>query len=80
MTITKVSVPFGVIGVIYEARPNVTADAAAICIKTGNTAVLRGGKEAFRSANAIVNAMRTANVSDQNILKVIYKKLRKKNK
>ena len=49
MTIKKVRVPFGVIGIIYEARPNVTADAAALCVKTGNAVVLRGGKEAINS-------------------------------
>lgn len=53
LEITKVSVPFGVIGIIYEARPNVTADAAGICIKAGNAVILRGGKEAFESNRAI---------------------------
>lgn len=53
LKITKVSVPFGVIGIIYEARPNVTADAAGICIKAGNAVILRGGKEAFESNNMI---------------------------
>ncbi len=58
--IEKVSVPLGVVGIIYEARPNVTADAAALCLKSGNAAVLRGGKEAIRSNKAIVAAMRGA--------------------
>ena len=58
MKIKKISVPFGVIGVIYEARPNVTADVFSLCLKSGNVCVLRGGKEAFRSANAIVEALR----------------------
>lgn len=49
----KMRVPLGVIGIIYEARPNVTADAAALCLKSGNAAILRGGKEAFRSNQAI---------------------------
>ena len=53
LKITKVSVPFGVIGIIYEARPNVTADAAGICIKAGNAVILRGGKEAFESNTAV---------------------------
>jgi len=53
MKLTKVSVPFGVIGIIYEARPNVTADAAALCLKSGNAAILRGGSEAIRSNRAI---------------------------
>lgn len=59
LKITKVSVPMGVIAIIYESRPNVTSDAAALAIKSGNVCVLRGGKEAFRSANAIVNALKS---------------------
>ena len=58
LKITKVSVPIGVIAIIYESRPNVTSDAAALAIKSGNACVLRTGKEAFRSANAIVNALK----------------------
>jgi len=58
LLIQKVSVPVGVIGIIYESRPNVTSDAAALALKSGNVCVLRGGKEAFRSANAIVTALR----------------------
>jgi glutamate-5-semialdehyde dehydrogenase len=60
LIIEKVSVPIGVIAIIYESRPNVTSDAAALALKSGNVAVLRGGKEAFRSANAIVETMRKA--------------------
>ena len=60
LMIEKVSVPIGVIAIIYESRPNVTSDAAALALKSGNVAVLRGGKEAFRSANAIVETMRKA--------------------
>lgn len=60
LLIEKTAVPIGVIAIIYESRPNVTSDAAALALKSGNVAVLRGGKEAFRSANAIVNAMRGA--------------------
>ena len=56
--IRKVSVPMGVIAIIYESRPNVTSDAAALALKSGNVCVLRGGKEAFRSANAIVCALK----------------------
>ena len=56
--IRKVSVPMGVIAIIYESRPNVTSDAAALALKSGNVCVLRGGKEAFRSANAIVGALK----------------------
>jgi len=58
LVIRKVSVPMGVIAIIYESRPNVTSDAAALALKSGSACVLRGGKEAFRSANAIVNALR----------------------
>ncbi len=60
MKIQRVSVPLGVIGIIYEARPNVTSDAAALAIKAGNTAILRGGKEAFNSNSAIMDVMRSA--------------------
>ena len=58
LKIRKKSVPMGVIAIIYESRPNVTSDAAALALKSGNVCVLRGGKEAFRSANAIVEALR----------------------
>lgn len=60
LRIEKVSVPLGVIGVIYEARPNVTADAAALCVKSGNAVILRGGKEAINSNLAIAGVMREA--------------------
>lgn len=58
LVVEKTSVPFGVIGIIYESRPNVTSDAAALAIKSGNACVLKIGKEAFKSAFAIVEAMR----------------------
>ena len=58
LKIQKTAVPMGVIAIIYESRPNVTSDAAALALKSGNVCVLRGGKEAFRSANAIVDAMK----------------------
>ncbi len=57
LDIRKVSVPLGVVAIIYESRPNVTSDAAALCVKSGNACVLRGGKEAYRSSAAIVAAM-----------------------
>lgn len=60
LKIEKISVPIGVIGVIYEARPNVTADSAALCLKSGNAVILRGGKEAIRSNKAIAETMRAA--------------------
>ncbi|MFO1243276.1 MAG: glutamate-5-semialdehyde dehydrogenase [Rickettsiales bacterium] len=55
--ISRVSVPLGVIGIIYESRPNVTADAGALCIKSGNAAILRGGSESFHSSKAIVTCL-----------------------
>lgn len=58
MKIEKTAVPLGVIAIIYESRPNVTSDAAALCIKSGNACVLRSGKEAWKSAHAIVQALR----------------------
>ena len=60
LIIGKRRVPLGVIGIIYEARPNVTVDAAALCLKAGNAVLLRGGKEAFRSNRAFVSVMRDA--------------------
>ena len=58
LVIQKTSVPIGVIAIIYESRPNVTSDAAALTLKSGNVCVLRGGKEAYRSASAIVAALK----------------------
>jgi len=58
LVIERTGVPIGVIAIIYESRPNVTSDAAALAIKSGNACVLRSGKEAFRSANAIVEALK----------------------
>lgn len=60
LDISRVRVPFGVVGVIYEARPNVTADAAGLCIKSGNAVVLRGSKDALASNQAIVRVMKSA--------------------
>lgn len=60
LQIQKVTVPLGVIGIIYEARPNVTSDAAGLCLKAGNAVILRGGKEAFRSNLAVVRVLRGA--------------------
>ena len=58
--ISKVKVPLGVVAIIYEARPNVTADSAALCLKTGNAVVLRGGKEAINTNKAIVDTVKSA--------------------
>ena len=60
LQIEKITVPMGVIGIIYEARPNVTSDAAALCLKAGSAVILRGGKEAINSNKAVMNVMRDA--------------------
>jgi glutamate-5-semialdehyde dehydrogenase len=60
MHIERVRIPLGVIGIIYESRPNVTADAGALCLKSGNAAILRGGSDSTRSSRAIVAAMEQA--------------------
>jgi glutamate-5-semialdehyde dehydrogenase len=71
MTIERVRVPLGVIGVIYESRPNVTADAAVLCLKAGNAVILRGGSESYRSARAIhaalVTGLRVAGLPEDGI-------------
>ena len=72
--ITKISCPMGVIGIIYEARPNVTADAAAIALKAGSAVILRGGKEAINSNRKIVEIMRSAIASvgiDENAIQLV---------
>lgn len=76
LRISKVTVPLGVIAVIYEARPNVTADAAALCLKSGNTVILRGGKEAVNSNTAIAAVMRRSLKDaglDENCIQLIEK-------
>jgi len=60
LRINKMRVPLGVIGIIYESRPNVTVDAATLCLKSGNVSILRGGKEAFNSNKCLMNIMRRA--------------------
>jgi glutamate-5-semialdehyde dehydrogenase len=71
MTIERVRVPLGVIGIIYESRPNVTADAAVLCLKAGNAVILRGGSESFRSSRAIhaalVTGLRAAGLPEDGI-------------
>ena len=80
LNIKKVSTPIGVIGVIYESRPNVTADVAALCLKSGNCGILRGGSEAFNSnkilANLFRSSLRKKNI-DSNVIQFIEKKDRK---
>ena len=74
LKIERVSVPLGVIGIIYESRPNVTADAAALCLKSGNAVILRGGSESIESNYAIFECMReglkSADVSE-NVIQFI---------
>ncbi|TFH21757.1 MAG: glutamate-5-semialdehyde dehydrogenase [Bacteroidia bacterium] len=74
LLIGKKRVPLGVVGVIYESRPNVTADVAGLCIKTGNVCILRGGKEAFHSNRAIVKIFHKAieeNGLDPNMVQLV---------
>jgi glutamate-5-semialdehyde dehydrogenase len=63
MKITKIRVPIGVVGIIYESRPNVTAEAAVLCLKSGNACILRGGKESIHSNTAIARALSTGAVN-----------------
>ena len=80
LTIKQVSTPIGVIGVIYESRPNVTADVASLSLKSGNCAILRGGSEAFNSNKILANLFRKSlsdNGLDKNCLQFIEKKDRK---
>ena len=80
LKIKKVSTPIGVIGVIYESRPNVTADVAALCIKSGNCSILRGGSEAFNSNKILADLFRdtlSKKEIDKNCVQFIEKKDRK---
>ncbi len=71
LTIKRVSIPIGVIGIIYEARPNVTADAASLCLKSGNASILRSGSDSFHSSFAIYesikNSLKTTSLDDNSI-------------
>ena len=74
LVISKVSVPFGVIGVIYEARPNVTLDVFSLCFKSGNACILKGGSDAINSNTAIVHVIQAVldkNGIDQNIIALL---------
>ena len=80
LIIKKVSTPIGVIGIIYESRPNVTSDVASLCFKSGNVIILRGGSEAYNSNRILVNLFRDAlrkNNIDQNYVQIIKDKNRK---
>ena len=77
LKIKKVSTPIGVIGIIYESRPNVTADVAALCLKSGNCSILRGGSESFNSNKLLADLFRdslTKNNINKNCLQFIDKK------
>jgi glutamate-5-semialdehyde dehydrogenase len=74
LIISKISIPFGVIGVIYEARPNVTFDVFSLCLKSGNACILKGGSDAINSNTAIVQIIKTVlekNGIDQNVLTLL---------
>jgi len=74
LKISRISVPFGVIGVIYEARPNVTFDVFSLCFKSGNVCILKGGTEAINSNNAIVDLIKSvlrANGIDENVISLL---------
>ena len=74
LTVTKTSVPLGVIGIIYESRPNVTSDAAALCFKSGSVCVLRGGKDAYHSSAAIIRILRAVLKNadlDENFINIV---------
>jgi len=78
--ISKISIPIGVIGVIYESRPNVTSDVASLCFKSGNTVILKGGSEAFYSNNILTKLFRKSlkkNGLDENFVQFINIKNRK---
>ncbi len=80
LTISRVTVPLGVIGIIYESRPNVTCDVSSICLKSGNVAILRGGTEAFRSNKILADLFRdslTKNNVNKNCIQFIENKNRK---
>ena len=80
LTIKKITIPIGVIGVIYESRPNVTADVAALCLKSGNCSILRGGSEAFNSNRLLANLFRDnlrKNNINQNCVQFIENKNRR---
>ena len=80
LIIKKVSTPIGVIGIIYESRPNVTSDVASLCFKSGNVVILRGGSEAYNSNRILANLFRDAlrkNNIDENYVQIIKDKNRK---
>ena len=80
LIIKRVSTPIGVIGIIYESRPNVTSDVSSLCFKSGNVIILRGGSEAYNSNMIIAKLFRDAlkiNNIDQNYVQIVKNKKRK---
>ena len=80
LKVKKVTIPIGVIGVIYESRPNVTSDVSSLCFKSGNSVILKGGSEAFNSNKIISNLFRKAlkkNKVDVNFVQFVEKKKQK---
>ena len=80
LIIKKVTVPIGVIGIVYESRPNVTCDVSSLCLKSGNVAILRGGSESFYSNKILANLFRnslTKNGMDKNCVQFIERRDRK---
>ena len=77
LTIKKVSIPIGIIGVIYESRPNVTSDVSALCFKSGNTVILRGGSEAFNSNKILAKLFKKA-LKKKNVMKTVFNLLKVK--
>ena len=75
LNIQRVRTPLGVIGVIYESRPNVTADAGALCLKSGNAVILRGGSESFHSSTAI-HACLVEGLKAANLLRILFNSCR----
>ena len=71
MKISKISVPFGVIGVIYEARPNVTFDVFSLCLKSGNACILKGGSDAINSNKAIVGIIRNQFLKKMELTRIL---------
>ena len=80
LTIKKVTIPIGVVGIIYESRPDVTCDVSSLCLKSGNAAILRGGSESFNTNKILSNLFRyslSKNKLDKNCIQLIQKKDRK---
>ena len=75
LIIKRVSIPIGIIGVIYESRPNVTSDVSALCFKSGNVVILRGGSEAFHSNKILAKLFKKA-LKKKNVMKIVFNLLK----